>query len=61
MNSIDAVLLRKAKEAGITDPRSPSAPQTILESDLRSEKPPRRMAFGNEGVVSLKPYSATTA
>jgi len=32
MNSIDAVLLRKAKEAGITDPRSPSAPQTMQEA-----------------------------
>ena len=31
-NGIDAILLRKAKEAGITDLRSPDAPQSMFEA-----------------------------
>lgn len=31
-NGIDSILLRKAKEAGITDPRSPEAPQSMFDA-----------------------------
>jgi hypothetical protein len=35
VNGLDAVLLRKAEEAGITDPRSPEAPQSMQEAVRR--------------------------
>lgn len=34
-NGIDSILLRKAKEAGISDPRSPEAPQSMFEAVKR--------------------------
>ena len=34
-NSIDSILLRKARELGITDPRGPSAPKTMQEAVKR--------------------------
>ncbi len=34
-NGIDAVLMRKARENGIDDPRSPSAPQTMFDAVKR--------------------------
>ena len=35
VNGIDAVLLRKSEEAGVLDPRSPGAPQSMQEAVKR--------------------------
>ena len=35
VNGIDAVLLRKAEEAGVTDPRASTAPQSMQEAVKR--------------------------